>query len=604
MRRRHWLLAPFAAALVCLAPARGEDFYPWKDVAIGALDAPVWLGLVISPAKDAAFAFRIRVQRDYDQADAADFHFLVSEVGPHSPEGQYARLRADLGLPYHKTADTPVLIKPSPRAETLVLEWSRQDERTVIGRIVCPKKVEVHLVHYVPWGLKGGFSLSGEGEVQGLIQEPRRQHYVLWTDRRGEPLGPSEGEETAVAFSMGSGRDLHFVAGVGDDARILRNHIYRYKNAKTIDVILGDEELRYGQNRTRLEGPRRGVPDAIVNTVLWNALFEPNGRRFFTPASRLRRAARAEGGTETWTMFPLESLFHALLASVESSRLAMDIALSALGTQYGNGCLPHWRAASGAGTPERSQPPLGSYLVLKLFEKVGDMDFLREAYPALQRWHAFWRLRQSNGLPNRDGNNDGLLEWGANLELLPRRLPPWEESIDAKGRAAIESGQPDSPLWDNALFSEETGTLTVNCLDLSSLYALDAWCLSEMANILNFKQDYEDYLAEYEKVKALVNARLWNERDGLYFDRYWDGRFSTRRAASSFIPLLARIPDEKRALRLIKHLLNPREFWGESVLPTIARDDTAFKDQGAWRGAIQPVANYLVYQGLKAYAFD
>ncbi|MBN2206829.1 MAG: hypothetical protein JW742_05445, partial [Candidatus Aminicenantes bacterium] len=100
------------------------------------------------------------------------------------------------------------------------------------------------------------------------------------------------------------------------------------------------------------------------------------------------------------------------------------------------------------------------------------------------------------------------------------------------------------------------------------------------------------------------NSRLWNEREGFYFDRYWDGRFSTRKAASSFFPLLARIPDEKRALRMLKRLLNEREFWGESVLPTIARDDTAFKDQGAWRGAIQPVANYLVYQGLKAYGFD
>ena len=102
---------------------------------------------------------------------------------------------------------------------------------------------------------------------------------MLWTDRRGEPLGPSEGEETAVAYSMGSGRDLHFVAGVGDDARILRNHIYRYKNAKTIDVILGEEELRYGQNRTRLEGPRRGVPDAIVNTVLYDNRTAGTGAR-------------------------------------------------------------------------------------------------------------------------------------------------------------------------------------------------------------------------------------------------------------------------------------------------------------------------------------
>jgi hypothetical protein len=601
---RHRFFALPAAVLLCVSLVRAEIYYPWNDVAIGAFDAPVWTGLVFAPAKDTAFAFRIRIQRDYDQADGTDFHYLVSEVGPHSPGGQYVRLRVDLGLPYHRGDETPILVKPSPRSDTLVFEWSRQDERTVIGRIICPKKVEVHLIHYVPWGLKGGYTIGSEGEIRGETADPKRQYYYLWTDRRGEPLSSSETGEAIVAYSMGRGRDLYFAAGVGDDPRILQNHLYRYKNARTIDDMLEEEASRYAQNRTLLEGPYRGAPESVVNTVFWNILFDPNGRRFYTPATRLRRAPRAEGGTEIWTMFPLESLFHALLASVESERLATDIALSALETQSPNGGLPHWRAASGAGTPDRSQPPLGAYLALKLFEKVGDMDFLRAAYPFLQKWHAFWKLRRTNGSLNRDGNNDGLFEWGANLELLPRKLSPWEESIDPKARAGIESGQPDSPLWDNALFNGETGTLALNCVDLSSLYALDAWCLSQMANVLNLKPDYEDYLAEYERVKDLVNAQLWNEREGFYFDRYWDGRFSTRKAASSFYPLLARIPDPKRALRMLKHLLNPREFWGETVIPTISRDDIAFKDQGAWRGTLQPVANYLVYQGLKVYGFD
>src|SRR4030043_1511899 len=105
-------------------------------------------------------------------------------------------------------------------------------------------------------------------------------------------------------------------------------------------------------------------------------------------------------------------------------------------------------------------------------------------------------------------------------------------------------------------------------------------------------------------MKDLINKRLWNEKEEFYFDRHWDGRFSTRKAASNFYPLLARIPDEKRALQMLKHLLNSKEFWGEYVLPTISRDDPAFKDQQYWRGTIWPPTNYLVYQGLKACGFD
>ena len=50
-----------------------------------------------------------------------------------------------------------------------------------------------------------------------------------------------------------------------------------------------------------------------------------------------------------------------------------------------------------------------------------------------------------------------------------------------------------------------------------------------------------------------------------------------------------------------KHLLNPHEFWGEWVIPSISRDDPAFKDQNYWRGRIWGPMNYLIYLGLENY---
>lgn len=50
-----------------------------------------------------------------------------------------------------------------------------------------------------------------------------------------------------------------------------------------------------------------------------------------------------------------------------------------------------------------------------------------------------------------------------------------------------------------------------------------------------------------------------------------------------------------------KHLLNPAEFWGPNVIPSIAFNDPAFKDQQNWRGRIWGPMNYLVYLGLLNY---
>ncbi|MGZ5496756.1 MAG: MGH1-like glycoside hydrolase domain-containing protein, partial [Candidatus Aminicenantales bacterium] len=69
---------------------------------------------------------------------------------------------------------------------------------------------------------------------------------------------------------------------------------------------------------------------------------------------------------------------------------------------------------------------------------------------------------------------------------------------------------------------------------------------------------------------------------------------------------LARIPDDARAQRMLKHLLDPKQFWGDFIVPSISRDDPAFRpeSQQSWRGAVRPATNYLLYQGLKAYGFD
>ena len=49
------------------------------------------------------------------------------------------------------------------------------------------------------------------------------------------------------------------------------------------------------------------------------------------------------------------------------------------------------------------------------------------------------------------------------------------------------------------------------------------------------------------------------------------------------------------------HLLNPAEFGGRYVLPSIARNDPSFPQQHYWKGAVWPPLNFLVYLGLRNY---
>jgi len=69
--------------------------------------------------------------------------------------------------------------------------------------------------------------------------------------------------------------------------------------------------------------------------------------------------------------------------------------------------------------------------------------------------------------------------------------------------------------------------------------------------------------------------------------------------------MLAGVATPEQAGRMVKeHLLNPKEFWGKYVIPTISRSDATFPDQFYWRGDIWGPTNYLVYAGLNRYGLD
>lgn len=50
-----------------------------------------------------------------------------------------------------------------------------------------------------------------------------------------------------------------------------------------------------------------------------------------------------------------------------------------------------------------------------------------------------------------------------------------------------------------------------------------------------------------------------------------------------------------------EHYFNPREFFGEWVLPSIARNVPGYQDQDYWRGRIWGPMNFLVYLSLRNY---
>jgi len=355
----------------------------------------------------------------------------------------------------------------------------------------------------------------------------------------------------------------------------------------------GDVEAFIDHNRKDAEDWEKRFDDHDLQTafegmwrsVIWNTIYAPSLGR---PVTVVSRDWCVDGNYGDFVLFEWDTFFSALQAAPASRELAYNNVRAVLSGVTERGFVPSIFCELGK-SRDRSMLPVGAMIVWKLYERFGDKEFVAEVFPKLLGWHRWW-------FTARDGNGDGLLEWGS--DNYPSPHPQWQaHTLQA---ARYESGLDNSPMYDDVVFDENKCTMQLADVGLNSAYAMDAWALAKMAEVVGDEKLRDELLEEHRVMSERINNMLWSESDGIYLNRYWDGRFSNRRGATLFYPLIGRVASVDRAKRIVKeHLLNENEFWGEHVVPSISRDDPAYPDQEYWRGRIWGPMNWLVYEGLK-----
>jgi putative isomerase len=194
----------------------------------------------------------------------------------------------------------------------------------------------------------------------------------------------------------------------------------------------------------------------------------------------------------------------------------------------------------------------------------------------------------------------GYLAWGSDGNAKPAN--PGDRSGGTRQGAIYESGLDNSPMYDGAVYNPQTHLLEVGDVGLMSLYIADCDALGEMADVLNKTAEARELRDRAARYRAKLST-MWDEKTAMFLNRdLRTGVAGMRLSPTNFYPLLAHAATPEQAKQMTdKHLLNPKEFWGQWILPSIAMDDTAFADQNYWRGRIWGPMNYLVYLGLMKY---
>ncbi len=324
---------------------------------------------------------------------------------------------------------------------------------------------------------------------------------------------------------------------------------------------------------------------AIPYGIGWNMIWAADRRE---PVQVCSRDWCVHGTYGEWVLFNWDTFLLAPAAAEYDVELAHQIVRPQLAVQTPEGLIPGVASPLGA-SADRGMPPDASLGLYQAYLASGDRSFVEPYYERLMRYHNWWRR-------NRDGNGDGLLEWGSNPTEAAH--PQWQSHSFWASR--YETGMDNHPMWDDVRFKPDTNTQEQNCVGLSALHAVDALCLARMAEVLERGEDRERLETRARRVGELIEQRLWNDEVGLWLSRGWNQEWNQRASPICFYPFFLATSEKPHVRRAIEeHLRNPRRFGGQYVMPVSPRDDPAYPEQYYVRGRIWPAQMLLVHWGLR-----
>ena len=339
-------------------------------------------------------------------------------------------------------------------------------------------------------------------------------------------------------------------------------------------------------------GDLAGAYQAMRSCLAWDTIYEPEHDRICSPVSR--SWSEGSGG---YVLFDWDTYFAALMCGLGSRELAYLNAFAITSEATEDGFIPNFASSDGFRSRDRSQPPVGSLVTLRLWERFRDDWFVTEIFPALLKWNEWFAAHRT--LP------DGTMAWGS--EKYAPRLGRYFEVRDTGNLqgAKFESGLDNSPMYDGAAFDEKRQIMLLSDVGLTGLYVEDCRCLIRLAEIAGRTEEIPALRARMEAAEAALES-MWNPDTGIFENRdAVTGEFSHRISPTNLYALFSsRVSAEQKKSVSEKYLLNPDELGGEFMLPSISRSDPAFPDQDYWRGRIWAPMNYLVYEALSEAGMD
>lgn len=393
-----------------------------------------------------------------------------------------------------------------------------------------------------------------ESEHGGVFKSVRNLAYESNGESVRNQITPDQGGYT-VEFVVRAGNDCAITLAVGADTN-LHHDVLPYSSS------CAAAESRWHDWFNRIppvaEDYRRTY--AYAWWIMANNLISPRGNVAYE--------AMTPSKIDYVGLWLWDSAIHALAYRHVDPELARNQVRAMLACQLPDGMLPDAIYDEGVVSEiehpfraEVTKPPILAWAALKLHETDPDLDFLQEIYVPLVRWNAWW-------FSMNDDDVDGLAQYNH----------PYSSGLD------------DNPLWDYGMPVESPDLNTYLCVQMGSL--------AVMAESLGMDAEGAMWRRRAAAIVRRMIEDMWDEEAGLFWALHDEQPIPVVTPFNLYPLWTGQLPDVIRD-RLIAHLTAPDEFWGERVIPSVARNDPHFDPETMWRGPVWVNINYFFIEALR-----
>jgi putative isomerase len=286
-----------------------------------------------------------------------------------------------------------------------------------------------------------------------------------------------------------------------------------------------------------------------------------------------------------------DSWKHAVAIAPFEAELAKDQIRAMYDYQNGEGMIADcfFRDLSIEGVNWRNtKAPLSGWCIYEVYRETQDLDFLKEMYPKLLKYHQWWYA-------NRDHDQNGLCEYGS--------------TDGTRIAAAWESGMDNAVRFDQAKIIENhkgAYSLDQESVDLNAYLAKEKYYINQIADILGEVETAEKYLIEADRLKKQIQEVMYCASDGYFYDVELDSQNKIRiQGPEGWSPLYNQLATAEQAKEAIKVMMDSTRFNTPMPFPTLSAAHEKFNPQrGYWRGPVWLDQAYFAIVGINNYGFE